>query len=193
MWVADGQAPARYPAVITTHPGADAVEVGRLALRSGGAVKDSFDDVDLTAAGCTRLFSATWHALRRSQLKAAPLGECTPADSVAGLAQWSTSSGTGDVLPNRLLPVPGFSAVLVRQQGRVVAGATVLVTDGFAGVTNLFTDDIDPTEAWSILAAHLFTDSRTEAVGGYEQGDDLGAVLRAGADVLGPLSVWITP
>lgn len=193
VWVVDGQAPARYPAVITLRPGAAAAEVARLAPRSGAAVKDSFNDLDLKAEGCTRLFTATWHVVRRGEVHGAPRGECTSADSAEGLAQWSTESGAGDVLPERLVHVPEFSAVLVRRDRRVVAGATVLKTNGFAGVTNMFTNDIDPTDAWSTLAAHLFTDARVHAVGGYEQGDALAAALRAGARELGLLSVWIRP
>lgn len=194
VWVVDGPAPARYPAVITTHRGTDPAEVIRLAPQSGVAVKDSYDDVDLTEAGGNRLFTACWYGLSRGGVPAAaPRGTRTPADSAEGLARWSTESGAGDVLHEQLLRVPGFSAVLVRHDGRVVAGATVLVTNGFAGVTNLFTKNFDLSDASLALAAHLFTDSRTEILGGYEQKDELDAALRAGAKVLGPLSVWLTP
>lgn len=191
VWVVDGQAPARYPAVVTLRPGADRAEVARLASQSGGAVKDSFDDVDLAEAGCTRLFTATWYGLRRDELQRAPRGECTTAGSAEGLAQWSMESGVGDVLPERLLHVPGFSALLVRHEQQVVAGATVLKTNGFAGVTNMFMREVDPAAVWSTLARHLFADTHVEAVGGYEQGQDLEAVLQAGAAGLGELSVWV--
>lgn len=193
VWAVDGQAPARYPAVITLHPGADRSVVGRFAAQSGVAVKDSFNNFDLQEAGCTRLFTATWYGLRRSEVRVAPRGDCTPAGSAAELAQWSAESGAGDVLPERLLDVPGFSALLVRQEQRVVAGATVFRTNGFAGVTNVFIREVDPTEVWSALAAHLFADDQIRVVGGYEQEEDLEAVLNAGAQGLGQLSVWLKP
>lgn len=106
------------------------------------------------------------------------------------LAAWVAESGSDLGVPERLLDLPEFRAVLVRRGGRVVAGAIVFTTDGFAGVSNLFAHE-DPAAAWSTLAHHLMADPLTRAVGGYEHGCDLSAALAAGARELGPLTIWL--
>ena len=184
VWSADGPAPELYPELVTLRPGVSAAEVAGLAPLPGSAVKDSFQDVDLAAEGFRQLFQASWLSLRREDTGPDPGGHCSRAGSADGLADWVVESGSDLEVPERLLDRPEFRAVLVRRGGRVVAGATVFTTAGFAGVSNLFAHE-DPAIAWSTLAHHLLADPLTRAVGGYEHGYDLSAALAAGARELG--------
>jgi ribosomal protein S18 acetylase RimI-like enzyme len=157
VWSADGPAPELYPELVTLRPGVSAAEVASLAPLPGSAVKDSFQDVDLAAEGFRQLFQASWLSLRREDLGPDPDGQCSRAGSADELAAWVAESGSDLEVPERLLDRPEFRAVLVRRGGRVVAGATVFTTDGFAGVSNLFAHE-DPAIAWSTLAHHLLAD-----------------------------------
>lgn len=190
LWCADGPTPEFYPELVTLRPGVSAAEVASLAPLPGSAVKDSFQDIDLASVGFRQLFQASWLSLRREDLGPDPGGRCSRAGSADELAAWVAESRSDLEVPDRLLDRPEFHAVLVRRGGRVVAGATVFKTDGFAGVSNLFTRE-DPAIAWSTLAHHLLADPLTRAVGGYEHGCDLSAALTAGARELGPLTVWL--
>ena len=190
VWCADGPAPELYPELVTLRPGVSAAEVASLAPLPGSAVKDSFQDVDLAAEGFRQLFQASWLSLRREDLGPDPGGQCSRAGSADELAAWVAESGSDLEVPERLLDRPEFRAVLVRRGGRVVAGATVFTTEGFAGVSNLFAHE-DPARVWSTLAHHLLADPLTRVVGGYEHGRDLSAALAAGARELGPLTVWL--
>jgi hypothetical protein len=190
VWCADGPTPELYPELVTLRPGMSAAKVASLAPLPGSAVKDSFQDVDLAAEGFRPLFQASWLSLRREDLGPDPGGQCSRAGSADELAGWVAESGSDLEVPECLLDRPEFGAVLVRGGGRVVAGATVFTTDGFAGVSNVFAHE-DPAGAWSTLAHHLLADPLTDAVGGYEHGCDLSAALAAGARELGPLTVWL--
>lgn len=190
VWCVDGPAPALYPEVVTLRPGSSATEVANLAPFPGSAVKDSFQDVDLAAEGFRPLFRASWLSLRDEDLGPGPGGQVSRACSADELKGWVSESGSDLDLPERLLDRPEFRALLVRQGQRVVAGATVFTTDGFAGVSNVFAHE-HPAQAWSTLAHHLLADPLVDTVGGYEHGSDLSAALAAGARDLGPLTVWL--
>lgn len=190
VWCVEGPAPKFYPEVITLRPGLSAPEVASLAPLPGSAVKDSFQDVDLAAEGFRPLFHASWLSFRHEGLGPDPGGQVSRACTADELDSWVSESESALDVPERLLDRREFRAVLVRRGGRVVAGATVFTTDGFAGVSNMFAHD-DPAEAWSTLAHNLLSDPLTSAVGGYEHGGDLSAALAAGARNLGPLTVWL--
>lgn len=190
VWSADGPAPELYPELITLRPGVGAAEVASLTPLPGSAVKDSFQDLDLAAEGFRPLFQASWLSLRREDLGPDPGGQCSRAGSAEELAAWVAESGSDVQVPEPRLDRPEFRAVLVRRGGRVVAGATVFTTDGFAGVSNLFAHE-DLTRSWSTFAHHLLADPLIRAVGGYEHGVDLSAALAAGVRELGPLTVWL--
>ncbi|MFD7902195.1 hypothetical protein ACFV4G_08110 [Kitasatospora sp. NPDC059747] len=197
-WSAPSRTPVYYPDAVTLAPGADeAALVSRIDTAAPGAsVKDSFADLDLTAAGFRVLFEAQWiHRPAGAPAVAPDLAWDVVADPDALRAwalAWDDGGGDADLFRPELLDDPATSVLAARStDGRVVAGAVASRSDEVVGVSNVFAPNGGPDAAWPFAldaVARLFP---TLPVVGYEHGDDLAAAVRHGFEPLGPLRIWL--
>ncbi|MGA5036886.1 hypothetical protein ACPCA8_07460 [Streptomyces capoamus] len=197
-WTAPARTPPFYPDAVTLVPGADpAVLVPRIDTTAPGAsVKDSFADLDLTAAGFQILFEAQWiHRPAGAPATASAL-EWGVADAPDALRSWAVAwddgGGDADLFRPGLLGDPATCMLAGRDPGgRVVAGAVASRSDGVVGVSNVFASEGGPDAAWPgvLHAVHrLFPDL---PVVGYEHGAGLEAAVRHGFEPVGLLRIWL--
>ncbi|MFE6970986.1 hypothetical protein [Isoptericola sp. NPDC057653] len=204
-WASPVRTPPLYPDAVTLVPGADAAAlVDRIDTRSPGAsVKDSFADLDLSAAtpqgaAFEVAFDASWIHRPPASAPGAPMPgvEWATVTDAAALRTWAGAwdqgGGRAWVFRPELLGDPSTTVLAGRTgAGAVVAGAVATRTDGVVGVSNVFAVPGTPGSVWhGVLGAvgHLFPGV---PVVGYECGDDLEAALRHGFEVVGPLRVWV--
>lgn len=191
-----------YPHLVTVERGV-APETALGLLRSESpepegllSVKDSFADLDLSAAGFRVLFEAEWlHRPGSVPAPEAPPAQTwrrltTPAELASWERAWADSAEAVGIFPEGLLDAPvmflgGFST------GRLVAGAVANFSGEAVGLSNVF----GPAEETSVTWAGALSCLAREAPGldlvGYERGDALAAALEHGCTRLGGLRVWL--
>ncbi|MFF3891307.1 hypothetical protein [Streptomyces sp. NPDC001914] len=189
-WAAPDRTPRYYPDAVTLVPGA--------------SVKDSFADLDLTAAGFKVLFEAQWIHRPASGPAASP----EPADSpelVWSVASdpdalrdwalaWDDGNGDADLFRPGLLDDPATFVLTGRSaDGRVAAGAVASRSDRVVGISNVFARDGGLEAAWAHVPNAVHTLFPALPVVGYEHGDDLAAAVRHGFEPIGPLRIWTHP
>lgn len=200
-WAASGRAPVYYPDAVTLEPGADPDALtARIDISSPGAsVKDSFADLDLTAAGFRVLFEAQWIHRPAGAPARAP-GPTDLAWDVVGdpdalrawALAWDGGAGNADLFRDGLLAGPETFVIAGRSgDGRVVAGAVAARSAHVVGVCNVFGRDGGPDTAWPVVLHALDRLFPTLPVVGYESGADLETALRYGFQPVGPLRVWL--
>jgi hypothetical protein len=157
------------------------------------AVKDSFADLDLAAAGYSILFDASWVHRRPQAVDVAARPPWSVARTEPELAAWAAAAGVPGSIGPQLLDVPGVRFLFVADGGEIVAGAALNTTDDVVGVSNVFAAGVPEGEVWAGLTALL--DERFPARNqvGYEREPHLEAAQRSGFAVLGPLRVWHRP
>ncbi|WP_030347294.1 hypothetical protein [Streptomyces sp. NRRL S-1022] len=197
-WAAPARTPPYYPDAVTLAPGADpAALAARIDTTAPGAsVKDSFADLDLTAAGFQVLFEAQWiHRATSAAATASGLAwgvADAPDDLHAWALAWDDGDGDADLFRSELLGDAATFVLAGRDAGgRVAAGAVASRSDQVVGVSNVFASDGGPDTAWlGVLEAvhRLFPDL---PVVGYEHGAGLEAALRHGFEPVGPLRIWL--
>ena len=186
-----------YPNAITLRPEVTAPE----ALAGAGtsqplAVKDSFARLDLAPAGFRLLAEASWIA--RDYRPAGPRddglswGQVT---SPAGLRAWETAwagGGTGDdpVFRPDLLSDQRCAILACRQEDAIIAGAIVYASSEAAGISNLFSTGLAPSQLWASVQSAVARLHPHLPVVGYEDGAGLAAARQAGFGILGPLRIW---
>ncbi|MER7458671.1 hypothetical protein [Micromonospora sp. NPDC126480] len=183
-WSVPHRSPTWYPDAVTLRPGvAAATLLGRIETGPGASVKDSFADLDLAPYGFRVLFGARW-IHRRAGATPLPGVPLTPVSTPAALAGWAEAHGGGELFRPALLADPRVT-VLARLDGTGVAGGAILHRGGpLVGVSNVFARTVGPAEIWAALPA-------TDALVGYESGDDLVAAERVGFRTAGALRVWL--
>ncbi|WEH40194.1 hypothetical protein [Streptomyces sp. AM 2-1-1] len=207
-WAAPVRTPLYHPDAVTLLPGADpAGVVGRIDLTTPGAtVKDSFADLDLTAAGFRVLFEAEWihrPAGPPTAFSGVPWEVAEDPDSVRAWAHaWDGGDGNADLFRPALLDDPGTFLLTARAaDGTVTAGAVASRGEGgpgedarggsVLGLSNVFARDGGADAAWpgALDAAHRLFPGLP--VVGYEHGEDLDTARRHGFTPAGPLRVWL--
>lgn len=201
-WTSARRMPPLYPDAVTLRAGVDAgALVGRIEPSPGGAVKDSFADIDLGPHGFRTLFNAQW--LHRSpgtpthDISASVQLHWTPVRDATGLGAWDDAwqrcGGCDGVFVTELLDEADIVMLAGRQMERIVAGAVVTVSDGVAGLSNVFADPEPDVERglWPGCLAWLDRSLPDRSVVGYEAGDALRAAARHGFRPVGPLRVWV--
>ncbi|MEU3839354.1 hypothetical protein AB0E88_04910 [Streptomyces sp. NPDC028635] len=197
-WAVPARPPLYYPDAVTLVPAADAAAlVDRIDTAAAGAcVKDSFADLDLTAAGFHVLFEAQWIHRPAS----APTVSPDAAWEVAGdrdalrawALAWDAGDGNADLFRPELLDDPATFVLVERSaEGLVTAGAVASRSEHAVGISNVFASEGGTIRAWPgvLDAVHrLFPDL---PVVGYEHGADLEAAVRHGFEAVGPLRVWL--
>ncbi|MFE2530898.1 hypothetical protein [Streptomyces sp. NPDC059371] len=199
-WAAPARTPLYYPDAVTLVPGADpAVLPARIDTSTPGAsVKDSFADLDLTAAGFRVLFEAQWIHRPATEPTGPPERAWSVVADPGALRDWASAwdDGNGDACLFRpeLLDDPATFVLAGRAaDDRVAAGAVASRSDHVVGVSNVFARDGGPEAAWPDLLNALHALFPSLPVVGYEQGDDLAAALRHGFEPVGPLRIWTHP
>ncbi|MGW2280636.1 hypothetical protein [Streptomyces sp. NPDC001770] len=212
-WTAPARTPLYYPDAVTLAPGADPDEVaGGIDLAAPGAtVKDSFADLDLTAAGFRVLFEAAWihrPAGPPAAFTGMPWQVAEDPDAVRAWARaWDDGEGDADLFRPALLDDPHTFLLAARTtDGRITAGAVASRSGGAAGdgvpgggvlgggvlgLSNVFARGGGADTAWpgALDAAHRLFPGLP--VVGYEHGEDLDTALRHGFTATGPLRVWL--
>ncbi len=197
-WAAPARTPLYYPDAVTLVPGVDpAALAARIDTTTAGAsVKDSFADLDLTAAGFQVLFEAQW--IHRPASAPAIVSDlawdvATDPDTLRAWAlAWDDGNGNADLFRPELLDDPD-TFVLAGQSadGRVVTGAVASRGDQVVGISNVFALDGGPDAAWPVVLDAVNWLFPTLPVVGYEQGDNLAAAIRHGFEPVGLLRIWL--
>lgn len=190
LWSSLGPPVPLHSAAVTVEPGVSVEQVlARLGSARGG-VKDSFCELDLSAAGFDLLFTASW--LWRD----GPAGSGRPSSWVdvadgASLAAWTAGHDTAEVLLPGILQRGGF-AVLARhdEHGRTVAGAVARLGSGVVDVSNVHAQPGHEVD-WDELAAAVAARFPGRPLVGYESGADLEAAVAGGFAPVGDLRVWV--
>ncbi|MER6031006.1 hypothetical protein [Streptomyces sp. NPDC001851] len=197
-WAAPARTPQYYPDAVTLVPGVDPAGLAaRIDTTAPGAsVKDSFADLDLTAAGFQVLFEAQWiHRPATAPAISSDLAwEVADAPDTlrAWALAWDDEEGNADLFRPELLDDPATFVLAGRAPGgQVVAGAVASRSGQVVGISNVFASDGGPDAAWPVVleAVHrLFPDL---PVVGYEHGADLETAVRHGFEPVGPLRIWL--
>ncbi|MEU6578870.1 hypothetical protein [Streptomyces sp. NPDC046805] len=197
-WAAPARTPRYYPDAVTLVPGVDpAVLAARIDTTAPGAsVKDSFADLDLTAAGFQVLVEAQWiHRPASAPAIASDLAwdvADTPDTLRAWALAWDDGDGHADLFQPELLDDPATFVLAARSaSGRVVAGAVASRSDQVVGISNAFASDGGPDATWPVVLKAVHRLFPSLPVVGYEHGDHLAAAIRHGFEAVGPLRIWL--
>jgi hypothetical protein len=211
-WTSPTRTPEMYPDAVTLRPGVSADDLlVRIDPSPGASVKDSFADLDMSAAGFDILFDATWIAGPDARILAAAADHTrlrweTVADP-DDLVAWSNVHGAGATFGPALLDDHAVTILAGRDPvGNLRAGAVASAFDTAVGISNVFAvpvgpgGDSDPPDGdgpAAITAVYLGATGAIAArypgrpLVGYESGDDLRAALAAGFERIGPLRIWL--
>lgn len=188
-----------YPNAITLRPEVTASEALAAAEQSGPfAVKDSFANLDLGAAGFGLLGEASW-IVREGEPDRPPHDDrswdevTAPGELGDWERAWAGGSGAGPVFPPGLLSDPRCAILACRREGAIIAGATVYAADGAAGISNVFSAGLPQDRLWADVQQAVAGRHPQLPIVGYEQGSSLKAAQEAGFRVLGSLRVWVRP
>ena len=195
-WSTSVRTPPLYPDAVTLLPG---VEVEHLLCgidRSEGcSVKDSFADLDLTAAGFRPLFQAEWLHQASGNARAASCRGWSTLTTEQQLGEWeSTWAGRTEAsgVFRPALLVDETIRVLARYDGgRIVAGGVANRSATVIGLSNVFDAAGDVESAWLGGAAAAKAVWGQMPVVGYDSGASLDAARQAGFDSIGDLVVWL--
>lgn len=166
-WTSPRRTPPYYPDAVTLRPNASVP--GILAAVDSGpgcSIKDSFADMDLTAAGFQILFDAEWIA-------------CPPSSDNS---PWTVGLDSREFHPDLL--VRQDIAFLAAPDG--TAGCIANKTGDVVGISNVF----GPDDVWPDAVAAASRVFPGRPIVGYESGTQLDSALRHGFSAIGPLRVW---
>ncbi|MFH9349563.1 hypothetical protein [Kitasatospora sp. NPDC017646] len=209
-WVSPRNTLAYYPNLVTLSPSISGAEV--LETLQGGvpgapgssgplSVKDSFGCLDLLPGDYEVLFEAEWIHRPTS---AAPPG-VTVSQVAAGkrwrritglddLWAWETAWGGTDrsarAFPEVLLSEDGVVFLGGFSDERLVAGAVLHLSDGVAGVSNVFGPEGESASTWAGVVSCALREVPGADLVGYERGEGLAAAAANGFAPIGPLRVW---
>jgi hypothetical protein len=183
------RSPPWYPDAVTLCPEASPRDVlAHVDGSPGCSVKDSFATLDLVPAGFRVLFDATWIWLApdASPSVGGPLWQAI-ADRDE-LVEWGAAHGGGELFRPGLLDHPAATVLAQREDGALVAGAVINLSEGAVGLSNVFGGGGD---VWARAVASVRVRYPGLAVVGYESGAALDAARAAGFVATGPLRVWM--
>jgi hypothetical protein len=194
VWSSRSRAPTFYPDAVTLRPRVSAGQVlDRIDAGPGCSVKDSFADLDLSAAGFRILFDAQWIACA-----SAPADPGEPWDVIQDpqtLPEWERAWADGDepsgLFRPSLLARSDVGFIASRRNGRIVAGALLNRSATAVGLSNLFSATEDVDRLWAEATATAAACHPGMPIVGYQRGEDLAAALRHGFQTIGPLRVWL--
>lgn len=168
------------------------------------SIKDSFQSIDLSTCGFTKLFDASWIA-RLPHHTAPPISDSPIAWSViadeAELILWEHAwkGNDANITPHpeptlwvpEILHDPHVTFLAGRIHDEIVAVGVLNRTGDVVGLSNVFARVNTNGEHWDGIVAKTSELYPDLPIVGYERGEDLAAAQRLGFDVLGGLSVWV--
>ncbi len=171
---------------------AEGISVARalaaLGDRRPAGLKDCFATADASAAGMTRLFSASWIH------RAAGSPESTTGWHVVRdpdeLANWNAGWDTAPVLIPAVLELSQVTVLAIGNGRSVEGGAVLSLVDGVAYLSNVHGEQ-GPLPDWDGLVAAVAGLAPECPMVGYERGADLSSAVAAGFEVVGGLAVWV--
>ena len=195
-WSSPVRTPQLYPDAVTLLPEV-AVEqlLSGIDTSEGCSVKDSFADLDLTAAGFRPLLHAEWlHQASGNTLAASGRG-WSILTTEQQLGEWeSTWAGSPEAsgfFRPALLVDEAIGVLAQYDGGRIVAGAVANRSATVIGLSNVFDTAGDLEAAWLGGAAAAKALWGQIPVVGYDSGASLDAAHQAGFDSVGELVVWL--
>lgn len=187
LWSSLAPAPPLHSDAAVVEPGVRAEQIAeRLADRPRAAVKDSFSAIDLSSAGMSVLFAATWIHRRPADAGHTAWRQVRTVD---GLAGWNAGWDTAGVLLPGLLERAQFTVLERVEDGDVTGGAVARLGSGAVEVSNIHGlggHAIDWLELATAVAAHF----PGRPIVGFEHGADLEAALVGGFQPVGELRIW---
>ena len=192
VWRSIGRPPPLHSDLVVVEPEVGVSQVTGLVLDPGPCgCKDSFATVDLSPAGFTTLFSATWmHLAATATPRSATLNDWVPVVDAVQLSEWTTLHGTSEVLLPGLLRQGHFRILAKYADQRIVAGAVARLASGVVDVSNVFFTP-DCVVDWASLVATIQTHFPGRPLVGYEREAALEAACDAGFVPVGDLRVWV--
>ena len=172
--------------------------------RPGGwSVKDSHACLTLESLGFNLKFAAEWlwrDAHAPSIRRAPPTLDWRPVHSASQLRAWEAAwwgnsrneapKRRARQFPHALLSSPDHAFFAGHLDDQIVAGAIANRSPGAVGLSNLFAPPAFADEAWAAVVDGITHAFRGMPIVGYERGDDLLRVQRAGFISVGALRVW---
>lgn len=194
-WSSAERTPSFYPDAVTLVTGCSAEGLlSRVDASPGCSIKDSFDDLDLSASGFDVLFTAEWFCQGRARRRRMPKGWSAVVD-VEELERWEAAwseSPQQRPLFRRELLADARITILARSDGRRLrAGAIANRSQSVIGLTNVFDIDGDLESAWRDGASAAQTAWGPMPVVSYDASESLDAAHRAGFETIGNLTVWV--
>jgi hypothetical protein len=202
-WVSPSRMPPLYPDAVTLRPDVAAPSLlGRIDASPGCSVKDSFADLDLTAADFAVLFEASW-IVRAPAVEAATTPDRSAlawerVETAGDLRAWAEDHGGGPIFRPALLDDRSVLILVGRERdGRRAAGAVASVADEAVGISNVFAPEpaVEAERAAAFIGASAEIARRfpDRPVVGYERGASLETARSIGYEAVGPLRVWARP
>ena len=193
-WASPQRTPPLYADAVTLVPEVDWGQLlAQVDASDGCSVKDSFRDLDLTAAGFAVLFDAEW--LVRQTTEALVSSEWSVIRAAEQLepweAAWGESSGPARFFESTLLANESVAVLARHDRNLIRAGAVANRSATVIGLSNVFDAEGDLEAAWSGGAAAAQARWGTLPVVGYASGESLDAAHRAGFESVGQLAVWM--
>ena len=193
VWSARGRPPRWHSAAKTIDPSASEPVLRAVEPFEHCSVADSFGALDLSGAGFSVLFEASWvHRPPSLVVAAAELPDAWSVVRDEGtLGRWNAAHDTLDVLVPSLLLDPRF-VFLAQERGGDLAAGAVLHDPGGAAVelSNVWGREgaaVDPGPLLTCAAAL----HPGRALVGYARGEELGSLVDAGFVGVGPQVVWV--
>jgi hypothetical protein len=196
-WSSPVRTPQLYPDAITLVPDVEVeLLLSDIDTGHGCSVKDSFADLDLTAAGFRVLFRAEWLLRRPSDAPAAseqPWSFLTTGEELAEWeSTWAESPETTSVFRPALLRNQAVHVLARYDGGHIVAGAVANRSATVIGLSNVFDAAADLESAWHGAAEAAISVWGPMPVVSYDSGSSRDAANEAGFDRIGELVVWVT-
>ena len=197
-WTSPQRTPPLYPDAVTLPRGIASDELlERLDTETPEcSVKDSFSDLELSAAKFTILSEAQWifRAARPRAPARAGLHWTGVRDAVAFStweAAWVRAGGQQGVLLPGLAERSEIRILSAIVDGQVVAGVAANRSGSLAHVSNFFTELPNVADAWGACLDAVALEFPDAALVTYETGASLAIALDTGFTPMGPLRIWV--
>lgn len=194
LWICRGTPPRYHSNITTLKPGS----IEFIRKEQPGGFKDGFHDIDAVELGYQALFSANWIWMDEPGPGEANF-EWNRAQTDEDLRFWEAGWEVGDEdaanhprqFPPSLLDDPNNAFLFALEDGHLVAGCILNLTEPVVGLSNTFALGIDLDDFWHDLPLLANSTFPGMSVVGYERGIDLDHALTAGFESIGDLRVWV--
>ena len=191
LWSSLDRPPPLHSDAVVVEPAVTGDQIlARLHDRPEAAVKDSFSRVDLSTAGWSLLFNATWMYRAGGSSGAASAPGWGPVRSAEELSVWNEHNDTTGVVLPALLRRAHFRVLARYVDEEMVGGAVARLSGGVVDVSNVHAragHELD----WAGLVQAAGRSFPDRPLVGYARGDSLQLALQTGFVPTGDLRVWV--